>query len=90
MRRLTPLLLLITTALPSGCAAGLAEVSAEPTGCALEDIEVSDAHVPFLGQGAPTQWTATCGGVRHFCIQTPDRVICTTDPRSSDEPSAAG
>jgi hypothetical protein len=88
MTRLRLALTLSTSiALPSGCAVGLAEASSAATGCAEQTIRISDAHTPFLGKGAPIQWTATCGGVRHYCIQTsPERTICTVDPRV--DPSA--
>jgi hypothetical protein len=77
--RALPLLTLLL--LGPGCAVGLAEASVEPTGCNEEDIRVRNAHTPFLGQGAPTQWNATCNGVTYYCTQMRDRVICSEDPR---------
>jgi hypothetical protein len=81
--RLTVISLLIAmTSL--GCSASeLARMSAEPTACAEERIEISDAHQPWEG---PSSWTATCsgadgGGQKWFCSKTHDRVICTEDPR---------
>jgi len=65
----------------SGCTVGLAESTAAPTGCAEEDIRIRNAHNPFLGQGAPTQWNATCNGVTYYCTQMRDRTICSEDPR---------
>lgn len=74
---------------PLGCSVGLAEASVAPTGCAEEEIRISHAHTPFLGQGAPAQWTATCDGVRYYCTQTRDRTICSQDPRPEPAPARA-
>jgi hypothetical protein len=75
------MLMLTLAASSAGCKVGLDEASVEPTGCELEDIEISNVHVPIMGAGAPSQWTATCGDQKHFCIDMRGRVVCTTDPR---------
>jgi hypothetical protein len=85
VHRLTGITLLLV--LTSACsAADLAQMSAEPTACSPERIEISDARQPWEG---PSSWTATCsagadgGGHKQkwFCSKTHDRVICTEDPR---------
>lgn len=63
----------------------LAQMSAEPTECPAERIEISDARQPWEGQG-PSSWTATCTSTdgasqKWFCSKLHDRVICTEDPR---------
>jgi hypothetical protein len=61
-----------------------ARMSAEPTACPDERIEISEAHQPWEG---PSSWTATCSATdagvaqKWFCSKTHDRVICTEDPR---------
>lgn len=85
--RMRQIVLIVALALLAGCKVGLDEASVEPTGCTLEDIEISDVHVPFLGAGAPSQWTATCGGQKYFCIDMRGRVVCTTDPRKESSSS---
>jgi len=74
--------------LSSGCSgAALAEASEAPTGCAAEQIEISEAHQPWEG---PSSWTATCkapdGQLREwFCSRAGEarEVICTDVPRST-------
>jgi hypothetical protein len=79
--------LLVTT---SACSsAALAHVSAEPTGCAEEQIEIVDAHQPFEG---PASWTLICRAPdgageaeprEWFCSRAGEaqRVICSDVPR---------
>lgn len=75
---------------PLGCTVGLAEATVAPTGCAEEDIRISHAHTPFMGQGAPSQWNATCNGVNYYCTQQRDRTICSQDPREDAPARATG
>lgn len=88
MRRLAPSLSLATLLFSgSACSsAALAHVSAEPTGCPEDQLEIVDAHTPLEG---PSSWTAVCrpaeGQPREwFCSRAGDihRVICTNVPRS--------
>lgn len=68
--------------------AGLAQISAEPTACPSERLEISEAHQPMEG---PSSWTATCLSANNgdgdtppqkwFCSRMHQRVICTEDPR---------
>ncbi|KIG15287.1 hypothetical protein DB30_05714 [Enhygromyxa salina] len=66
--------------------AGLAQISAEPTACPSERLEISEAHQPMEG---PSSWTATCLAAngadappqKWFCSRMHQRVICTEDPR---------
>ncbi|PRP99282.1 hypothetical protein [Enhygromyxa salina] len=67
--------------------AGLAQISAEPTACPSEQLEISEAHQPLEG---PSSWTATCFASsgngeappqKWFCSRMHQRVICTEDPR---------
>jgi hypothetical protein len=63
--------------------AGLAEMSAEPTACPAEQLEISEEHQPMEG---PSSWTATCVGPdgarqKWFCSKMHQQVICTEDPR---------
>jgi hypothetical protein len=78
---LLPLIVLTSLACTSS---ELAQMSVEPTACALERIEITDAHQPWEG---PKSWTATCvgdtagSGQKWFCSKLHERVICTEDPR---------
>lgn len=63
--------------------AGLAQISAEPTACPSEGLEISEARQPMEG---PSSWTATCLAAadgqpqKWFCSRMHQRVICTEDP----------
>jgi hypothetical protein len=62
--------------------AGLAQMSAEPTACAAEQLEITESHQPMEG---PSSWTAICtrsdgGKQKWFCSKAHERVICTEDP----------
>lgn len=62
--------------------AGLAQLSAEPTSCPAEQLDITDSHQPMEG---PSSWTATCrppgaDPVKWFCSKAHERVICTEDP----------
>lgn len=79
------IMLSLLAVLSVACSASeLAQMSAEPTACPAERIEISDAHQPWEG---PSSWTATCsaaadgGEQKWFCSKTHERVICTEDPR---------
>ena len=73
---------LVTLLALSGCGKTiLAEASVEPTGCAVEEIGISDKHVPMQG---PAWWTATCGGEVYFCSLLHEDVFCSTDPRDAE------
>ncbi|NVB41225.1 hypothetical protein G6O69_25525 [Pseudenhygromyxa sp. WMMC2535] len=70
----------LAAAVGLGCtSSSLARDSAEPTQCAAEAIEISDARQPLDG---PSSWTATCGETKQawFCSRIHQRVICTEDP----------
>ncbi|PRQ04351.1 hypothetical protein ENSA5_08290 [Enhygromyxa salina] len=64
--------------------ARLAQMSAEPTACPAEQIEISEANQPMEG---PSSWTATCLAQsdaveqKWFCSRMHEKVICTEDPR---------
>ncbi len=82
MRRLLYILALLPALTMGGCGkAVLAEASVEPTGCALEDIEITDKHMPMQG---PAWWTASCGGQVYFCSLLHEDVFCSTDPRDAE------
>jgi hypothetical protein len=79
---LTGITLLLALTSLACTASGLAQMSVEPTGCAAEHVQISDAHQPWEG---PSSWTATCSaegdGKKWFCSKSHERVICTEDPR---------
>ena len=79
------LLLPLALALLPACKVGLAEATAEPTGCDPEDIEITNARQSMMGGGAPPSWEAKCGGIRYYCIQARTRTICSTDSRDAKE-----
>jgi hypothetical protein len=63
----------------------LAKMSAEPTNCPEEHLEITEAHQPYEG---PSSWTATCRApdrepMEWFCSRAGEaqRVICSYVPR---------
>ena len=68
----------------------LADMSAEPTACPAERIEISDARQPWQG---PRSWTATCtmddeaAEQRWFCSQLASEVFCSDIPAGAPAPS---
>ena len=68
----------------TGCGSALASATAEPTGCAANQLEILDAHQPMEG---PSSWTAVCRAPgaepkQFFCSRAGEahRVICTDVP----------
>ena len=79
------MLLMLSTSV--ACSSGmLAQLSAEPTACPAERLEISEARQPWQG---PKSWTAVCiaepsskGEVAQewFCSQLADAVFCSDVP----------
>lgn len=83
---------LVTLASLTGCGSTLAHASAEPTGCAAEQLEIANPHQPMEG---PSSWTAICRPPdaepqEWFCSRAGEahRVICSEVPRGAATPSA--
>jgi hypothetical protein len=80
---LTVVVLLPLTACAGVLAEPTAEVLAAQEGvtCAVEEIHIEDAKVPFGGNG-PSRWWAECQGRRFFCTQArlAAPIICSEAP----------